>query len=306
MKKALIALLVLFVIGFVSFLTSYVSTHNMGIFNPKGIIAESEMKLIMTAIGLMLIVVIPVFIMLATFAWRYRAGNTKAKYTPDWHENKILEIIWWGVPAVIITILATITWTSSHTLDPFKPLDSSVKPVTVQAVALDWKWLFIYPEQNIASVNLVEFPVGTPVNFQITADAPMNSFWIPQLAGQIYAMAGMDTKLHLMADEKGDYAGMSSNYSGFGFSGMKFTARATTQEEFDQWVKTVRQSPVSLSAEEYAELAKKSRENPVSYYSSVADDLYGDIIMKFMMPADEHMQMKAEESIMSSMSGMEM
>lgn len=306
MKKALIALLVLGIIGFVSFLTSYVGSHNMGIFNPKGIIAESEMKLIMTAIGLMLIVVIPVFIMLATFAWRYRAGNTKAKYTPDWHENKTLEIIWWGVPAIIIAILATITWTSSHALDPFKPLDSSVKPVTVQAVALDWKWLFIYPEQNIASVNLVEFPVGTPVNFQITADAPMNSFWIPQLAGQIYAMAGMDTKLHLMADEVGDYAGMSSNYSGFGFSGMKFTAHATTQEEFDQWVRTVRQSPVSLSAEEYALLAKKSRENPVAYYSSVADDLYGDIIMKFMMPADEHMIMKAEESSISGVSRMEM
>ncbi|MCK9344872.1 MAG: ubiquinol oxidase subunit II [Candidatus Pacebacteria bacterium] len=295
MKKVFIPLLAALVLGLGTFLGSYISTHNMGIFNPKGSIAASEMNLIMTAIGLMLIVVIPVFIMLATFAWRYRAGNTKAKYTPDWHENKTLEIIWWTIPGIIITILATITWTSSHTLDPFKPLDSSVKPITIQAVALDWKWLFIYPEQNIASVNLVQFPVGTPVNFQITADAPMNSFWIPQLAGQIYAMAGMSTKLHLVADEAGDYRGMSSNYSGFGFSGMKFIARATSQEEFDQWVNLVRQSPVSLSSEEYAELAQKSRENPVTYYSSVAKDLYGEIIMKFMMPAGEHLQKKAED-----------
>lgn len=271
--------------GFVLFLGVYINSNNMGVFNPKGMIALAEMNLIIKTTLLMLIVVIPVFILLAFFAWRYRATNTKAKYTPDWHSNKILEIIWWTIPIIIISIIAVITWISSHELDPYKPIASNVPPITIQVVALDWKWLFIYPEQNIATVNFVQFPVGTPVNFKITGDAPMNSFWIPQLAGQIYAMAGMDTKLHLIANEAGEYKGVSANYSGFGFSGMKFITKVTSQEEFNKWVQTARQSPVALSQVEYSNLAQKSRNNPVAYYSSVEEGLYGKIIMKYMTPA---------------------
>jgi cytochrome o ubiquinol oxidase subunit 2 len=259
----------------------------MGVFNPKGVVALAEMNLIVTTTLLMLIVVVPVFTLLAVFSWRYRASNTKAKYTPDWHSNKILETVWWTIPIVIIFIIAGITWTSSHELDPYKPIVSNVPPITIQVVALDWKWLFIYPEQNIATVNFVQFPKDTPVNFRITGDAPMNSFWIPQLAGQIYAMAGMDTKLHLIASESGEYAGVSANYSGFGFSGMKFIAKVSSKEEFDKWVKDVQQSPNALSLDEYNKLAKKSRNNVVAYYSSVAEKLYTTIIMKFMTPMKE-------------------
>jgi cytochrome o ubiquinol oxidase subunit 2 len=257
----------------------------MGVFNPKGVIALAEMNLIVKTTLLMLIVVVPVFIMLAVFSWRYRAGNTKEKNTPDWHSNIALEKIWWAIPILIIAFIARMTWVSSHELDPFKPIVSNALPITVQVVALEWKWLFIYPEQNIATVNFVEFPVGTPVNFKITGDAPMNSFWIPQLAGQIYAMAGMDAKLHVMATEAGEYLGVSANYSGYGFSGMKFIAKASSQEEFDKWVKEVKQSPADLSSLEYEKLAKKSRNNPVAYYSGVGENLYNTIIMKYMTPA---------------------
>lgn len=286
MKNIMRALLIVAIVAVVSFLLAYMSSHNMGVFNPKGIIALAEMNLIVTTTLLMLIVVIPVFVMLAVFSWRYRAGNTKAKYSPDWHRSMVLEVIWWAVPIIIIVIIARITWVSSHDLDPYKPIVSSIEPVTIQVVALEWKWLFIYPDQNIATVNFVQLPIDTPINFRITGDAPMNSFWIPQLAGQIYAMAGMDTALHMLASEEGDYAGVSANYSGVGFSGMKFTARASSQYEFDQWVRTVRMSPDVLSIDEYAKLAEKSRNNEVSHYSSVHRGLYDKIIMKFMAPAN--------------------
>lgn len=285
MKYVMRTILLIAAVGLASFLVVFISSHNMGVFNPKGIMALAERNLIVTATLMMLVVVVPVFILLAVFAWRYRASNTKAKYTPDWQSNTTLEIIWWTIPTIIIIALGTITWRSSHTLDPFKPLESNIPPITIEVVALDWKWLFIYPEQNIASVNFVQFPKDTPVNFKITADAPMNSFWIPQLAGQIYAMAGMDTKLHVMATEVGEYRGLSSNYSGAGFSGMKFVAKASSREEFDQWVGQVRQSPNTLNFNEYDRLREKSRNNPVSYYSSVEDSLYGKIIMKYMVPS---------------------
>ena len=287
MKKAMRVITALAALGLFSFLFMYIGSHNMGILNPKGTIAIAQKDLIITALCLMLMVIIPVFILLATFSWRYRASNTKAKYTPDWHSNRALEITWWGISTIIIIILATITWKSTHSLDPFRPIDSSVKPITIQAIALDWKWLFIYPEQNIATVNFIEFPKDVPLNFEITADAPMNAFWIPQLGGQVYAMAGMTAKLHLMANEEGEYSGLSSNFSGAGFSGMKFVAKATSREDFDQWVNTVRLSPLSLSSDEYNELLKQSKNNPVAYYASVKENLYNTIIMKFMAPMIE-------------------
>lgn len=288
-------IIVIAAVGVASFLVFFISSHNMGVFNPKGVIATAEMDLIVKTTLLMLIVVVPVFIMLAVFSWRYRASNTKAKYTPDWHSNIVLEIIWWTIPIIIIAFIARMTWVSSHELDPFKPIVSNVPPITIQVVALEWKWLFIYPEQNIATVNFVQFPENTPINFSITGDAPMNSFWIPQLAGQIYAMAGMDTKLHIMASEAGEYNGVSANYSGYGFSGMKFMAKVSSQMEFDQWAQTVRQSPNALSSEEYEKLAKKSRNNNIAYYSSADRGLYDKIIMKYMMPAESPSSMTISE-----------
>ncbi len=252
--------------------------------DPKGIIAADEKQILITAVGLMLIVVIPVIILTFVIAWKYRASNTKAKYTPEWSHSTILEIVWWTIPCVIILILAVITWISSHQLDPYKPLDLKAKPVTIEVIALDWKWLFIYPDQHIATVNFVELPVNVPVRFLITADAPMNSFQIPQLAGQIYAMPGMQTKLNIMATATGDYAGMSANYSGVGFTYMNFIARVATQEDFNKWVKTAQKSSDKLGMEAYNKLAMPTRNNPPESFSAVADGLFNAIMMKYMMP----------------------
>lgn len=234
----------------------------------------------------MLVVVLPVFIITFAFAWRYRASNTKAKYTPDWEHNKLDEFVWWVVPFVLIVFLAIMAWQSSHQLDPYRPLDTDKKPLTIEVVALNWKWLFIYPEQHIATINLIKFPENRPINFKITADAPMNSFWIPQLGGQVYAMTGMTTQLHLIADGVGTYRGGSSNFSGEGFAGMRFTAQSIPENDFDQWVANAKRSANSLNLNTYNTLAKPSENNPVTLYSSVDNTLYDKIIMKFMMPSD--------------------
>lgn len=265
------------------------------ILNPHGMIASDEKRLIIIATVLMLIIVIPVILMTFGFAWKYRESNTKAKYTPNWSHSTVLEIIWWAIPCIIIAILATITWDTTHELDPYKPLSVTGKPITIEVVALDWKWLFIYPEQKIATVNFIQFPAHVPINFKITSDAPMNSFMIPALGGQIYAMAGMQTQLHLIADEQGVYNGMSVSFSGPGFSDMKFLAKASSLDDFNRWVATVKQSPQELNQEAYNVLATPSENNKVEYYSSVQNNLYEDLIMKFMMPmpagqSADHMQ----------------
>lgn len=257
---------------------------NSAIVNPKGIIALKERDLMIDATLLMLIVVIPVLIMTFCICLRYRASNKRASYEPYWDYNFLAEAVWWGFPCVIILVLSVLTWRSSHELDPFKPFATKDKPVRIQVVALQWKWLFIYPEQKIATVNYFQFPDMTPVNFEITADAPMNSFWIPQLGGQIYAMPGMRTKLHLMADEPGSYRGSSANLSGEGFAGMTFTAKSTTEEDFNTWVHSMQQSANHLDLEEYNKLAKPSQYNPEASYALKSDDLFDQILMKFQMP----------------------
>lgn len=255
--------------------------------DPKGLIAAKEINLLVTATLLMLLVVIPVIFMALYFSWRYRASNTRATYAPEWSDNVLIELICWGASCAIIIIIATYTWFSSHDLDPYKPLDSDKKPITIQVVALDWKWLFIYPEQNIAAVNFVQFPVDVPVQFLITSEGPMNSILIPQLAGQIYAMAGMQTKLNLVANAPGDYQGISANFSGRGFADMKFVARATTQEQFNAWVAEAKQSSLVLTADEYTKLSQPSENNPVQIYSSVEKDIFQTVVMKAMMPMEE-------------------
>jgi cytochrome o ubiquinol oxidase subunit 2 len=265
-------------------LTVIVSGNNVAVFNSKGIIAAKERSLIITATLLMLIVVIPVLVMTFVFAWKYRASNPLSKYTPEWNQGLATELIGWAIPAVIILILAIITWKNTHALDPSKPIDSQTKPITIQVVALQWKWLFIYPEQNIATINFVQFPQSTPINFQLTADAPMNSFWIPQLGGQMYAMPGMSTHLHLEANESGEFNGSAAEISGRGFAGMKFIARASSPAEFDAWVQSVKQSPNILRSFEYNKLSKPSENNSVTYYSWTESNLYNSVIKKFMTP----------------------
>jgi cytochrome o ubiquinol oxidase subunit 2 len=263
---------------------------NLAVLNTKGIIAEKERNLMVLATLLMLVVVIPVFAMTIFIVWKYRAEK-KATYTPDWDHNVVAESIWWGLPCAIIAILAVVTWNSSHQLDPFKPIESNKKPLTIQVVALQWKWLFIYPDQRVASVNYVAFPENTPVTFQITADAPMNSLWIPQLGGQMYAMPGMDSHLNLMASETGSFNGSSANISGAGFAGMKFTAVSQTYSDFNQWIRTLQQGHTPLTLAAYSDLAKPSQDQPASFYSWSESDLYNQVILKYMDPnhhAHEH------------------
>lgn len=259
-----------------------------GALAPKGEIAAAELKLILFSAKLMLLVVIPVILMALWFGWRYREGNN-AKYTPEWKHSTPLEIIWWSIPCIIILILGTVTWITTHNLDPYKPLNSKVKPLMVEVVSLDWKWLFIYPEYKIATVNYLRIPVGTPVNFKITAASPMNSFIIPQLGGQIYAMTGMTTQLHLLADELGVYRGLATNYTGVGFAGMHFDTEAVSPANFSAWVKATQETPDPLTSTVFwNRLMPKSIDAPVSYFSHVDDGLFDEIIMHYMMPSSEH------------------
>ena len=249
--------------------------------DPKGPIAADEKQLILTAFALMLIVVIPVIVMTFAFAWKYRASNTAATYAPKWDYSHQVEAVVWLVPAVIVLILSTLVWRSTHALTPEKPLVSAVKPLTVQVVAMNWKWLFIYPEQGVASVNELVIPVGTPVQFLITSDSVMNSFFIPRLGGQIYAMAGMQTELNLQADEPGTYRGLDTQFSGAGFSGMHFETRATPVEAFEHWVKDTRKGRLVLDDTRLKQLEVPSEDVTPTRFSRVTPQLFESILQKY-------------------------
>ncbi|MBM7131359.1 ubiquinol oxidase subunit II [Dyella mobilis] len=263
-------------------MTVFLGGCNLEVLSPKGDVGMQEKSLILIATGLMLLVVVPVIFMTLFFAWRYRASNTKATYAPKWSHSTAIEAVVWTIPCIIIAILATITWRTTHDLDPYKPLQAQAKPITVQVVATDWKWVFIYPDYGVASVNELAFPANVPVNFQITSDSVMNAFFIPQLGSQIYAMAGMETKLHLIANEPGSYAGLSSNYSGAGFSDMHFTAIATSQQGFQDWINKAKASQLNLDDQSYHALAQPSEKVPVTYYANVKPGLFDSIIAQYM------------------------
>ena len=287
--------------------TLLLSGCNMTLLDPKGQVGLDERNLIITATLLMLLVVVPVIVMTFLFAWKYRASNTDAVYTPKWSHSTKIEIAVWAVPVLIIIALGYVTYKSTHALDPYKPLESDVKPITIEVVALDWKWMFIYPEQGIATVNKIVFPAHTPINFKITSDAVMNSFFIPALGGQIYAMAGMQTKLHLIANQNAEMDGISANYSGAGFTGMKFKAIATSQEDFDAWVSEVKKAPKQLEKAEYEALSKPSQNNPVELYSSVTPNLFQIIVDKYEgMNPGKPMHHEKKEHEMAAMEGMDM
>ncbi len=250
--------------------------------NPKGDIAAQERTLILVALGLMLLVVIPVMVLTLVFAWRYRASNTKAHYAPDWAHSTPIEAVVWTIPCLIVGALAVMIWETTHSLDPYKPLKSDVPPLRVEVVALNWKWLFIYPDYGIASVNHLTIPAGRPVSFTLTAESMMNSFFIPQLGSQIYAMAGMRTQLHLIADEQGTYDGLSSAFSGPGFSDMHFDVTATSQQGFADWVGQVRTSQLKLDASSYSQLEQPSVKNPAALYASADPGIFDAVVNRYM------------------------
>lgn len=292
---------VLLVLGLAAF--GYEHFAAMPLLSPHGTVGYGERYVILLTFGLSGVVVFPVFFMLGYFAWRYREGNHKSHplHNPDWdHRGVIAESVWWAVPTLIIAVLAVVAWKSSYRFDPYKPLPSTQPALTVQVVALDWKWLFIYPQQGIATLNMLEIPAGTPVHFELTADAPMNSFWVPALGGQLMAMPGMSNQLNLEADSTGTYDGFSANISGAGFSGMNFKVNAVSPEEFQQWTAAQQMQNHPLTTETYAELAQPSQNNAPATYTPVVPNLYGAIIGKYMAPAD----MNAMPGM--NMSGMQM
>jgi len=260
----------------------------MAVLDPKGPIAAQQRDLMLISTILCCIVVVPVLLLTAFIVWRYRdKEGRKAAYTPRWEHSFKLEAIWWGIPIVIITILAIITVKSTYALEPSKPLQSAQKPITVQVTSLNWKWLFQYPEQGIATVNELKIPKGVPVRFEITADSPMNSFWIPQLGGQMYAMSGMAMTLYLQADEAGEYWGSGANFTGTHFSSMYFDVESTSKTEFDQWVKEVQAKSPALTSEGYEQLALPSTEQKLSF-SSFPEGLFERTVTKYASGHNHH------------------
>jgi cytochrome o ubiquinol oxidase subunit 2 len=251
------------------------------VLNPKGAVGKQQLDLILISTALCLVIIVPVLILTFYIVWKFRhKPDSTTKYEPEWEHSTKLETIWWGIPIVIIAILGFVTVRYTYDLEPSKPLEHEAKPLVIQVTSLDWKWLFQYPEQGIATVNYMQFPEDVPVRFELTSDAPMNSFWIPQLGGQIYTMSGMAMKLHLIADEPGAYLGMGANFSGREFGKMQFTAKATSQEEFDTWVKQVKGSSPALTDEGY-ELLATPGVSDVTTYSSIPEGLFDRIVNKY-------------------------
>lgn len=260
---------------------------NTVLLNASGDIAVQQGQLIVVSTLLMLLIVVPVIVATLYFAWRYRASNTTAPYSPDWDHSTKLELLIWGAPLLIIIALGLITWISTHLLEPTRPLTrlsegrpipASTKPIIVQVVALDWKWLFIYPEQGIATVNELVTPIDVPVRFKITASSVMNSFYIPAMAGQIYAMPGMETTMNAVMNKTGTYKGFSANFSGAGFSDMRFNYKAVSTGDFDAWVAKTKAGGGALDRANYLALEKPSIKHPVTNYATVDPELYSKIL----------------------------
>jgi cytochrome o ubiquinol oxidase subunit 2 len=260
---------------------------NAVVLHPAGVVAMAQRDLVLDSTVLMLLVIVPVMVLTVLFAWRYRQSNRSAHYEPDWDHSTRLELVIWSAPLLIIICLGALTWVGTHLLDPFRRLDqiapgkpapAEVKSLQVEVVALDWKWLFIYPAQGIATVNELVAPVNMPLELHITSSSVMNSLFIPALAGQIYAMAGMETQLHAVMNQTGEYQGFSANYSGAGFSGMHFAFRSVGQEDFNRWLAQVKAGGGALGRRGYLALARPSQNVPPQHYAQVDPGLYEAIV----------------------------
>jgi cytochrome o ubiquinol oxidase subunit 2 len=259
------------------------------VLNPAGDVAAQQGDLVVVATVLMLLIIVPVIALTLWFAWRYRQGSRHAEtdYAPDWHHSTRLELVIWAAPLVIIIALGAITWITTHKLDPYRPLDriseqkalpENVKPLEVQVVSLDWKWLFVLPELGIATVNELAAPVDRPIRFTLTSSSTMNAFYVPDLAGMIYTMPGMQTELNAVINKPGVFRGMSSHYSGAGFSGMTFRFHGLSEQDFDQWVARAKAEGQPLTRQAYLALAQPSERHPVERFSSVEAGLFDRVV----------------------------
>ncbi len=264
--------------------TVLLSSCHKGVLDPHGPVGAAERLMLYDATAIMLAVIGPVILLTLGFAWWFRSGNRHARYRPDWEYSPRIEVIIWAIPALVILFLGGIAWVGSHDLDPPRALHSNTEPLEVQVVSLDWQWLFIYPGQHIASLNHLVVPAGVPVSFSLTSASVMNSFFIPQLGSQIYTMAGMTTHVNLQADERGRYQGLSAQFSGEGFSDMRFDVDAVPAEDFQAWVSEVRTKSGVLDEPAYAQLAHPSRVKGTATYAEVSGGLF-DAIAAGGMPA---------------------
>jgi cytochrome o ubiquinol oxidase subunit 2 len=253
-----------------------------GVLDPKGPIAAAEREILFNSLGIMLAIVIPTILATLGVAFWFRSSNGRAFYLPDFEYSGRLELLVWSIPAMTVLLVGGVAWIGAHDLDPPKALASTAKPITVQVVSLDWKWLFIYPDEGIASVNQLTIPAGIPIIFELTSASVMNSFFVPQLGSQIYTMSGMVTRLHLQADHPGTFRGLSAQYSGAGFSDMRFTVDAVPSDKFAQWVTVTRSAGPELDAQTYAALAKPSKAVAPFTYRAVALSLFNDIVSSVM------------------------
>jgi len=256
-----------------------------GVMDPQGPVGAAERTILLNSLAIMLAIVIPTIIALLGFAWWFRAGNKKARYLPDWAYSGRVELVVWSIPILVILFLAGVIWVGSHQLDPYRPLPAAKTPIEVQVVSLDWKWLFIYPAQGVASVNELVVPAGVPVHFSLTSASVMNAFFVPQLGSMIYAMNGMVSQLHLQADRPGTYDGLSAHYSGDGFSDMHFVTRAVPADRFVGWVARTRSAGPVLDARSYAALARHSVERRPFTYRAVAPGLFDAIATQKIPPS---------------------
>jgi cytochrome o ubiquinol oxidase subunit 2 len=252
---------------------------NEGVLDPQGPIAVAERQILFDSLGIMLAIVIPVILATLGVAYWFRASNSRASYQPDFVYSGRIEVLVWSIPLMTVLLVGGVAWVGAHALDPRKAITAGGKPITVQVVSLDWKWLFIYPDQNIASINHLVVPVGTPISLELTSTGVMNSFFVPQLGGQIYTMAGMTTHLQLLADHAGRYPGLSAQFSGDGFADMIFKADAVPAKQFDDWVTETRNIGPTLDAPTYADLARPSKAVSPFTYRAVASDLFSHIVM---------------------------
>ncbi len=255
------------------------------VLDPRGPIGRAEKIILVDSLAIMLAIVVPTIIATLAFAWWFRAGNKRARYLPDWSFSGRVELVVWSIPIMVILLLGGVTWISAHDLDPARPIASERKAVEIQVVSLDWKWLFIYPESGVATVNELVVPAGVPLHFTLTSASVMNAFFVPQLGSMIYTMNGMQTELHLHADDPGTYLGLSAHYSGDGFSDMRFPVRALAADQFVAWTTATRGTGRALDAVSYAALARQSINDPPGAYGAVQDGLFAMIVSQALAPA---------------------
>jgi len=276
--------------GLTVVMVSLMRGNNIALFNSRGMIAHEQRQLMIHIVVILLVIAIPSLFLLYFTAWKYRESNVKpprSSKAPGKHSRMLVSTIWL-IPSLFALVLALIMWPAAHTLDPKHTIDPGTQPLTIQVVSMRWKWVFIYPEQHIATVNFVQIPEHTPVKFMLTADeAPMSSFWIPNLGGQLYSMTGHQNQLNLVGDMQGDYTGSSAEINGAGFADMKFTARVSPRDAFDFWVSDVKLSGNKLNEAEYQKLLKPSQNNPPTFYAAVDSDLYDKVLMKYMSSMGE-------------------